>query len=262
MEFDKVTKQIHDKKLPRCIGKLTYQHYIKARNCLYRNLCLITLPFGGSQHGHLGMIMPTVKYLNIASSAWQVPPSQPAVSVIPAGATPDQRSTIFNHWSINKKGIMYADHVTRHVRNLNTTPSPEEFYIDLHDAAFQYDNVHLREIRKHILENSARLDDNKIKATRQAIYESPDFNKPIDVYFNQQEKIQDILEDAFFTVDNDKLVRALQKHAASTGMLNSAYIKWTKKRRLDRGWTEAKKYFRKALVDVKAFNKITSGVSA
>ena len=104
---------------------------------------------------------------------------------------------------------MYANHVTRHVRNLITTAWPEEFYIDLRDAAFKYDNVHPREILKHILTNYARLYDNEIEATRQAIYEAPDFNNPIDVYFNHQEKLQDILEDAFVTVDNDELVRAL-----------------------------------------------------
>ena len=77
-----------DKKLPRCIGEPTYQHYIEARNFLYHNLRQITSPFGGSQHSHLGLIMPTAKYFNIASNAWQVPPIQPAVPVIPPGATP------------------------------------------------------------------------------------------------------------------------------------------------------------------------------
>ena len=96
VEFDKVTKQFLNKKLPRCIGEPTYQHYIEARNCLYRNLQQITSPFGGSQHGHLRLIMPTAKYFNIASNTWQVPPSQPAAPVIPPGATPDQCSTIFN----------------------------------------------------------------------------------------------------------------------------------------------------------------------
>ena len=85
--------------------------------------------------------MPTSKYLNIAGSAWQVPPSQPAVPVIPAGATPNQRSTIFNQCVITKKLIMYADHVTRHVCNLITTALPEEFYINLCDDAFEYDTV-------------------------------------------------------------------------------------------------------------------------
>ena len=154
---------------------------------------------------------------------------------------------------------MYANHITRHVRNLITTAWPEEFYINLRDAAFEYDNVHPRELLKHILANYSRLDDTDIKATLQAIYEAPDFNKPIDVYFNHQEKLQDVLEDAFITVDKDKLVRALQKHAASTGMLNSAYPKWTKNPRPDRSWTEAKKYFREALADVKAINKIRTG---
>ena len=154
---------------------------------------------------------------------------------------------------------MYADHVTCHVRNLITTAWPEEFYIDLRDASFEYDNVHPREILKHILANYAKLDDTEIEATRQAIYESPDFDKPIDVYFNHQEKLQDILEDAFVTVDNDKLVRALQKHAASTSMLNSADTKGTKKPCPNHSWTEAKKYFREALTDVKAINKITTG---
>ena len=53
VEFDKVTKQFLDKKLPRCIGDPTYQHYIEARNCLYRNLHQITSPFGGNQNGHV-----------------------------------------------------------------------------------------------------------------------------------------------------------------------------------------------------------------
>ena len=95
--------------------------------------------------------------------------------------------------------------------------------------------------------------------TRQAVYEPPDFNKPIDAYFNHQENIQDILEDAFVTIDNDDLVRALQKHAASTGMLNSAYTKQTKNQRLDRSWAEAKKYFSEVLADFKAINNITTG---
>ena len=85
------------------------------------------------------------------------------------------------------------------------------------------------------------LDDTEIEATYRAIYESPNFNKNIDIYFNHQEKLQEILEDAFVTVDNDELVRALQKHAASTGMLNSAYTKWTKNPRPNRSWIEAKK---------------------
>ena len=42
-------------------------------------------------------------------------------------------------------------------------------------------------------------------------------------------------------------------------MLNSAYIKWTKKPRPKRSWTEAKKYLRKALAYVKAIKKITTG---
>ena len=104
---------------------------------------------------------------------------------------------------------MYANHVTRYVCNLVTTAWHEEFYIGLRDAAFEYDNVHPRDILKHILANYAKLDDTEIEATRQDSYESPDFNTTIDVYFNHQKKLQDILGDAFVTVDNDELVRAL-----------------------------------------------------
>ena len=96
VKFDKVTKQFLYKKFPCCIGESTYQQYIEARNCLYPNLRQITSPFGGSQNGHLGLIMPTAKYFNITSNAWQVPPRQPAVPVIPPGSIPNQRSTIFN----------------------------------------------------------------------------------------------------------------------------------------------------------------------
>ena len=48
-------------------------------------------------------------------------------------------------------------------------------------------------------------------------------------------------------------------HATSTGILNRAYTKWTKNSRPDRSCTEVKKYFRKALANVKAINKITTG---
>ena len=58
VEFNKGTKQFLDNKLPYCIGEPTYQHYIEARNCLYRNLHQITSPFGGGHHGHLSMTMP------------------------------------------------------------------------------------------------------------------------------------------------------------------------------------------------------------
>ena len=68
---------------------------------------------------------------------------------------------------------MYANHVTRHVRNLITTAWTKEFYIELRDVAFAYDNIHPREILKHIIAKYAKLDDTKIEATRQAIYESP-----------------------------------------------------------------------------------------
>ena len=49
VKFDKVTNQFLDKKLPLCIGKPSYQHYIEACNCLYHNLRQITSPFGGGQ---------------------------------------------------------------------------------------------------------------------------------------------------------------------------------------------------------------------
>ena len=42
-------------------------------------------------------------------------------------------------------------------------------------------------------------------------------------------------------------------------MLNSTYIKWTKKPRLDRNWTDTKNYLCEALADVKSINKITTG---
>ena len=51
-----------------------------------------------------------------------------------------------------------------------TAAWPKEFYIDLRDYAFEYNNVHPREILKHIMANYARLDNNKIEATCQAVY--------------------------------------------------------------------------------------------
>ena len=105
------------------------------------------------------------------------------------------------------------------------------------------------------------MDESEIEDARQAIYEGPDFNSPVDVYYKRQEDLQEILSNAKVNIPNSELFHAFAKHAAATGMFNQPYTKWTRKTPADKNWSTAKKFFRTALANKKAIDKITTGES-
>ena len=75
------------------------------------------------------------------------------------------------------------------MRNLIFAAWPDEYYVELKDTAFEYDTVDPKDLLDHILTNYATMDELEIEDTRQFIYESPDFNSPIHVYYKRQEKL-------------------------------------------------------------------------
>ena len=76
------------------------------------------------------------------------------------------------------------------MRNLILAAWPDEYYVKLKDTAFEYDNVEPKDLLDHILTNYATMDESEIEDARQSIYESPDFNSPIYVYYKRQEELQ------------------------------------------------------------------------
>ena len=68
------------------------------------------------------------------------------------------------------------------MRNLILSAWPDEYYVKLKDTAFEYNNVKTKDLLDHILTNYATMDESEIEDARQSIYESTDFNSPIDVY--------------------------------------------------------------------------------
>ena len=111
------------------------------------------------------------------------------------------------------------------MRNLILAAGPYEYYVELKDTAFKYDNVDPKDLLNHILTDYATMDGSEIEDTRQSIYKSPDFNSPINVYYKPQEELQKILSDAKVDIPNSELVRAFAKHIAATGMFNQPYTK-------------------------------------
>ena len=126
VDFEKISKKFINKSLPLCPGEPTYNHYVKVRKMLYRNLRQIKSPFGGGTHGHLGAIQSVQMYANSSATAWIVPISQPAVPIIPAGTNPQDTAKIFNQWFIREKGIQTAECVTCHMHNLILAAWPDE----------------------------------------------------------------------------------------------------------------------------------------
>ena len=85
------------------------------------------------------------------------------------------------------------------------------------------------------------MDESDIEDARQAIYEGPNFNSPIDVYYKRQEDLQEILSDAKVNIPNSELVRAFAKHVAATGMFNQPYTEWTRKAPADKNLVNCQK---------------------
>ena len=155
---------------------------------LYRNLRQIKSPFGGEKHGHLGAIQAASMYSNSSATSWTVPVTQPAIPIIPIGTNAQDTAKIFNEWTISEKGIQTAEHVTCHMRNLILAAWTDEYYVELKDTAFKYNNVEPQDLLDHLLTNYATMDESEIKDARQSIYESPNFNSPTSIIERSKQK--------------------------------------------------------------------------
>ena len=62
-------------------------------------------------------------------------------------------------------------------------------------------------------------------------------------------------------INEADMVLQLQTHVGSTGMINAKYATWKKKRLTNRGWKDAKKYFRLPLKDVSEITRLTTSES-
>ena len=76
------------------------------------------------------------------------------------------------------------------------------------------------------------------------------------------EDFQKLAADVEVPITKAKMIVQLQTHLGATGMINGKYLKWKVKPLNSRGWKTAKIWFRNALNDVDAINKLTTANAA
>ena len=246
--------------LTKCEGEPTYDKTVEIRDQAIRNALAVKSPFGGGKHGHMGMIMPETTYLQVAGEVWQVPDSGGVYPRIPANATTETaKKTIIAKFIQKEAGIKRAEVMTELLRNQLLDAFDEEYYMELKERIYGYDRVEPKDILTHIFEHYARIDDEIIFQNKRTFEAAPDMSKPIDVYFCKQEDCQIIATDGGIPISEAEMVLVLQQHMGESGLVGSAYTKWRSKPAEERTWISAKKFFRSALRDAQARNKIEGG---
>ena len=61
------------KNTPKIIGESTYKAINKLREALYANLAAIPTTLGRGRNGHIGLLMDTAVYANVATTAYAKP---------------------------------------------------------------------------------------------------------------------------------------------------------------------------------------------
>ena len=175
--------------LTRIEGEPAYTDMDEIRDKLYRNAMAIKSPFGGGQHGHLGMIMNPILYHTEAGETWTVSATSGAYPIFPNGATDSNKKALTATFIISEKGIKTEEVMQDLLWNQVLEAVDPEYYMELEHSIFKYDKVTVNELLTHLFHNYAQIDDTLLDSNKERYADSPDLSKPIDVYFRKQEKL-------------------------------------------------------------------------
>ena len=114
----------------------------------------------------------------------------------------------------------------------------------------------------HVFSNYAKLGDHLVISNKNEFEEAPNFTRPIDTYYKRMEDCQKLAASGKVPITKADMVVQLQTHLSAIGMMNGKYLKWKLKPLRNRGWKTAKIWFRDALNDVDAINKLTTANAA
>ena len=198
-------------------------------------------------------------YLIEAGEPWAVPKTGGVYPTFAAGMIDEEKKREVATFVLTEHSINKAEITQELLKNLFLKDVPEDYYLELNTGILRYDRPTVYDLLTHVFSNYAKLDDHLVIFNKKEFEEAPDFTRPIDIYYKRMEDFQKLVTDGEVPITEAKMVVQLQTHLGATGMMNGKYLKWKSKPLHNRGWKPAKIWFRNALNDVDAINKLTAG---
>ena len=128
----------------------------------------------------------------------------------------------------------------------------EDYIPELKEGQSGYRGVTLLETLKHLRNGYATMDDVVYKGLMRRFREPPDMDAPIDKYFRKQQECQLRSQDAEDPITDKGMVIQLTTHMGETGLINKQVTKFRNQTLpTDKTWDKAKKWFRKALKELR-----------
>eukprot|EP00957_Ditylum_brightwellii_P076999 5852190-Ditylum_brightwellii.AAC.1 len=69
--------------IPKIQGPLTYKNPYKIQKLLMENVASVETQYGGGNHGHLGLVINTTRYVQEAGQRFIIPPNPGSTAIMP-----------------------------------------------------------------------------------------------------------------------------------------------------------------------------------
>ena len=229
-------------------GRPTYTKLKRLRTQLIRNALKVESMFGGGKTGHLGMVLKAELFAKRNGTVpWVVPESRGMFPSFPMGLTDDDKRTIILEFIKQEEHIKIAKKMEILLRNQIVKAVHDDYISELRDDFMEYDERSVLEILNHLFTNYGTIGIKLKDETMELFRSEPDWDSPIDKYYNRQQECQKTMADSTVPISDALMVDTLVTHVAKSGILSRARQKWEQhilETPDDNNWRFAKDYFR------------------
>ena len=237
--------------LDKIEGRPNYKKLKRLRTQLIRNALKVESMFGGGKTGHLGMVLKADLFdKRDGTVPWVVPESRGMFPSFPMGLTDDDKRTIILEFIKQEEHIKIAKKMEILLRNQIIKAVHDDYISELKDDFMEYDERSVLEILNHLFTNYGTIGIKLKDETMELFRSEPDWDSPIDKYYNRQQECQKIMADSTVPISDALMTDTLVSHVAKSGILSRARQKWEQHIREspeDNNWKFAKDYFRSKL---------------
>ena len=160
-----VTKSFPVKELPswRHHTKVTYKDFIALEREVYSCASCVRSTTGGSNHGHLGQVMPTDDYLEMTGEVY-VRPEHPGELDLPARTTANEQWRYTEERKEQKERAEQARDLEHALKRMIVQAVPERYLAVLRNhRTGAYENHSVRQILTHLRSTVAKMTDEELQ---------------------------------------------------------------------------------------------------
>jgi len=239
------------------VGEPTFASMQRAEEELAANALTSQVSFGGGDSGCLGVVYNNAKFHAETGKDWIVPKTQGPFPIITPGLTEQEKKVEISSWMIDEYDLKIVKAMGNLLKNQLIAAVDEGFILELKKGISGYNSCTLLEILAHLRKNYAVMDDAVYNELMTRFREPPNFDEPIDIYFQKQHKCKLLSQDSIDPITDGGLVIQLTTHMSASGLINSSVTKFKNlPLSADKTWEKAKAWMRRALKEKQTESKL------